>query len=381
MLQFGSKTFTTDGITVFTDHADPLQFWYLPAPVSLAHRQPDDRVDFTFIKYKSAAANSTKGGGFLMFESSLHLPKAAESKIMGILSGMVSGGEPRLTPAQFDEGKVRCIALNLEGAGGTTAQPAPEGAFRVVEAIHGAATPSLGGDNVAAFSLELSQEGAIIVEQAFEQGATPVGVVYDLKYTGLTPALHVKIEADYSRIYDHFSAGLEGQYAWFRLGIDAGFEKLVQDGAIHIEVIDYSGAGDKSEKEKWALDFFKDKLMADWFEPTLTPGQEIGGGAQPEGLDAVIERAKKLADQATGSNQASQGNNGSGSAGGSTPSDGATAATDSAAAKSKGAVAADASADSKKSQPITTTTTAPAKGNQSATATAGQRQPAALRIT
>lgn len=299
MLQFGSRTITVDGVTVFSDHADPLQFWYLPAPVSLAHRPPDNRVDFTFIKFKPAAATAgAKGGGFLMFESSLRLPKEIENKIKGELAGMVSGGEPLLTPVQFDEGKVRCIALDLEGAGGTAAQPAPPGAFRVVEAIHGATTPSLGGDNVAAFSLSLSQEGAIIVEKAFELGATPVGVIYDLKYTGLRPALHVEITADYERIYNHFSAGLEGQYAWFRIGIEAGFEKLVQEGAIQIKVIDFTGEDDKQQKEKWALDFFKEKLLADWFEPTLTPGQEKGGAAQPEGLDAVMKRAKDLAGDA-----------------------------------------------------------------------------------
>ena len=298
MLQFGSRTITVDGVTVFGDHADPLQFWYLPAPVSLAHRPPDDRVDFTFIKFKPAAASSgAKGGGFLMFQSSLRLPKQTENKILGELAGMVTGGEPRITPVLYDEGKVHCIALDLEGAGGTVAAPAPEGSFRVVEAIHGATIPSLGGDNVAAFSLSLSQEGAIIVEKAFEQGATPVGVIYELKYTGLRPALHVEITADYERIYNHFSVGLEGQYAWFRLGIEAGFEKLVQEGAIQIKVIDFTGASDKSDKEKWALDFFKENLLKDWFEPTLTPGKEIGGEAQPEGLDAVMKRAKDLADQ------------------------------------------------------------------------------------
>ena len=29
MLQFGSTTFEVDGVTVFADHADPNQFWYL----------------------------------------------------------------------------------------------------------------------------------------------------------------------------------------------------------------------------------------------------------------------------------------------------------------------------------------------------------------
>ena len=63
MLLLGSRTITVEGITVFPDHADPDQFWYLPGPVQLA-RRPDGEQEFTFIKYKPAAvAGGAKGGG------------------------------------------------------------------------------------------------------------------------------------------------------------------------------------------------------------------------------------------------------------------------------------------------------------------------------
>ena len=184
---------------------------------------------------------------------------------------------------QFDEGTVRCIAPDLEGSGGTAAQPAPPGAFRAVEAIRGASVPSLAGDNTAAFSLTLTQEGAIILEKAFSQGTTPVGVIYDLKFTGLRPALNVKITADYEKIFNHFSAGLEAQVYWVKAGIDAGFEKLVSEGVIKIEVIDFIGAEDRQDKENWALDFFKENLLSKWFEPSLTPADMEGRMAKPEG--------------------------------------------------------------------------------------------------
>ena len=148
-------------------------------------------------------------------------------------------------------------------------------------------------NETAAFSLVLDQEGAIILEKAFEQGTTPVGVIYELEYSGLTPDLHVKITADFERIYNHFSAGLEAQIYWVRAGIDAGFEKLVQDGAIKIEVIDFEGAADREAKEKWALDFFKDDLLPSGSSrPSIWASSK--GPAQPEGLDAVLDRLKKL---------------------------------------------------------------------------------------
>lgn len=283
MLIFGSKTITVDGITVFADHADPNQFWYLPGPVSLARSGSDKKAEFSFIKYKPAAvAGGAKGGGFLMFKVNLQLDPALERKILSAVSSGVRG-EPKLSAVQFDEGSVQCIALNLQGSGGTAASPAGAGTFNAVEKILGASVPSLFGDNSAAFSLTLSQEGAIIVEKAFKEGLTPVGVIYNLKFTGLRPALDVKITADFKRIYDQFSASLSGQYYFFKAGIDIGFENLVQTGAIKIEVTNYTTEGDKKEKEKWALDFFKDKLLNDWFEPTLSPGKLAGEPPQKPG--------------------------------------------------------------------------------------------------
>jgi hypothetical protein len=281
MLLLGNKTLTIENTTVFADHADPNQFWYLPRPVKFARRGTDKQVSFTFIKYKPAAvAGGAKGGGFLMFDVDLQLDPKLEQRILSKLSG-IAPDRPKLSAVPFDEGTVQCIALNLQGSGGTTASASQPGTFNAVEKILGATVPSLDATNTATFSLTLSQEGAIILEKAFERGTTPVGVLYDLKYTGMRPALDVKITADMKRVYNHFSASLSGQYYFFKLGIEAGFEKLVQEGAIKIEVVNYSSASDRAEKEKWALDFFKENLLKDWFEPTLTPGEFAGGQATP----------------------------------------------------------------------------------------------------
>ncbi|MFI8930568.1 hypothetical protein ACIG3E_23165 [Streptomyces sp. NPDC053474] len=292
MLQLGNDTFEEDGVQVLRDSADPTQFWYLPSRVSLG-TLPDGAPAFTFIRYRPAVADAgISGGGFLMFQSVVTLPAATRAKILARASGLIRGAEPRLAPAPVDTGTVRCVALNLSGPGGTTAEP-PPGAFVPVTTILGATKPSLVGDETAVFSLALSEQGATVLKQAFEKGATPVGVIYELQYSALTPDLHVEITADFERVYTHFSAGLEAQIYWLRAGIDAGFEKLVQDGAIKINVIDYDTAQDRQEKEKWALDFFKSELLSKWFEPSLDLGK-LKGADPPEGLDAVLERLKKL---------------------------------------------------------------------------------------
>ncbi|MBB5084427.1 hypothetical protein [Nonomuraea endophytica] len=286
MLQLGSQTFEVDGVTVFRDHADPDQFWYLATEVVLRTRS-DGRAAFSFLQYRPDVKDAgIEGGGFLMLETAVSLPAATRSKIMGQAQALAPN--PRLAAAPVESGSVRCLALNLEGPGGTTAPP---GAFAPVTRIMGAAKPSLVGEETAAFSLVLDEAGATILEAAFANGLTPIGVVYDLTYSALTPDLHVEITADLDRVYTHFSAGLEAQIYWLRVGIDAGFEELVANGAIKIKVIDFEGTGDQAEK--WALDFFKTDLLSKWFEPSLSLGK-LQGPTQPEGLDAIFERAKKL---------------------------------------------------------------------------------------
>ena len=136
MLVMGSKTVTVDGVTVYADHADPRQFWYLPAPVTLARR--DDVPQFTLIRYRPAVASGgVEGGGFLMREVELRLDPQTERRILGAIAPF-SDGTPRLTPVPFDSGTVQVVALNVQGGGGTNAPAPPPGAFVAVESILGA---------------------------------------------------------------------------------------------------------------------------------------------------------------------------------------------------------------------------------------------------
>lgn len=273
MLQLGTGMRTIEGVTVFPDHADENQYWYLPAQLEIARRPSDDWPQFSFIKYKRAAtAGGVEGGGFLMFTVALTLPEKIERKVRAAIPASA-----RLSAVPFDSGSVECVALNLQGPGGTTATVSDAGTFVAVQQILGARVPSLFGDNHAVFSLTLSAEGATLLESAFEQGAAPIGVIYTLTFTAMQPSLDVKITADFERIYQHFSAGLNANLQYVEVAIEAGIEELVQNGAINIEVTNYSTASDKQDQEESAIEFFTQHLLQSWFTPTLTPGSLQGG--------------------------------------------------------------------------------------------------------
>src|SRR5690606_23885042 len=250
---------------------------------------------FSFIQYKPAVAGAgIKGGGFAMFETTLKLSSSQEAAIRSRLAVEAGAVNPRLSTVMFEEGSVQCIALNLQGSGGAVAVAPPPGAFNAVENVLGATTPSLDAENRAAFSLTLSQEGSTILEQAFSDGLAPVGVLYTFAYSGMRPALDVEITADLEMIFNHFSASLEAQYQWARAGIDAAFESLKQTGAIQIKILNFTGEADEKEQEDWALSFFKDDLLAKWFEPTFTPGQLAAAAADADPLETVAKFAREM---------------------------------------------------------------------------------------
>ncbi|MFD9541896.1 hypothetical protein [Streptomyces sp. NPDC060022] len=277
MLQIGTTSLLIEGVEVFPDHADPNQFWYLPAPVALAQRE--DGPAFTLITYRPAVVEAgANGGGFLMFSTALVLAPDTEALVKSRLAERAPG-KVRLSPVPYDEGDVQCVALNAQGPGGTVAE-LPNGAFRAVETILGAAVPSLFGENTAMFSLTLSKEGAKLLKEVFRAGGTPVGVIYRLKFTALRPAVSVTITANLHRVYSELAAGLDAQIYWAHVGLEAAFQKLRQDGVIKINIHEFTTDDDNEQKIQWALDTFMNHILSKWFEPTLSPRDLPSPGAR-----------------------------------------------------------------------------------------------------
>ncbi|GGV07078.1 hypothetical protein GCM10010260_50910 [Streptomyces filipinensis] len=268
MLQLGTTSWLVDGVEVFPDHADPNQFWYLPAPVTLA--QGDQGPVFTLITWRGTPGDGDSvGGGFLMIQTALTLDPEAESRLRSRLAEHAPG-TVRLSQVPYDEGDVQCVALDVQGPGGTV-NTLPPGAFRAVETILGSAVPSLYGDNTAMFSLRLSAQGASLLKQVFAAGGTPVGVIYRLRFTALRPALSVTITANMHRVYSELAVGIDAQIYWARVGLEAAFQRLRQSGVIHIDVKEFTTDADNDQKIQWALDTFMNHVLAQWFEPSLSP--------------------------------------------------------------------------------------------------------------
>ncbi len=214
------EVFTHKGVTVFPDDEDPNLFYALPDRPRLRVENGDTifRALFWTDEARPGEDRGVAGlrGGMINFDTVLAVPPALEREILDKIrsSGVqaqrqraqaraeeelrdhrarVRGvdpssiplnvppvGVPRLGAIHFTDGKV---SLEEESSGALVAFASAGG------------KPSLIGENVAAFKLRLTDEGAAIWYRALEQNAAAIGVSYELSFPMRLPSLEIRIWA------------------------------------------------------------------------------------------------------------------------------------------------------------------------------------------
>lgn len=278
------------GLTIFKDHADPDQFYYINERPRLARN--DGVPEFVFLKYRRDITDNPSlspddkerlGGGFLAFTVDLSVDDAVFNQVKSRLAAF-AGGTPKLGPVQFRKGSVR-LSITKDAADQASAPAGTTPGVTFFEDVYGTTMPSLVGDNRATFGVMLDHEGATLMEAALRSGISPIGVIYDLEYLGLRPAFDVHVHADYHRIYTHLETefGLKGGVGPIALGVDIGlaWQKLKDEGAIKVEVINFTDDADLRRQADAAFDWFKSQLLSDFFKSSLEPPtfmRSQGGG-------------------------------------------------------------------------------------------------------
>ncbi|MFO0648801.1 MAG: hypothetical protein U0326_21350 [Polyangiales bacterium] len=284
------------GVAVFRDHASKSHFHYVPAAPRVARTA--DGPELSFVRYRedpskplAAGVAQRMGGGFLSFTVELAVERETLDAVRAALRER-GVDEPVLSPVVFTSGRavLATVAAHVPAAG----EPAPR-APEVFEVILGDTTPSLEGTERALFALALPDEAAAALGAALLRmpGPTPLGVRYELEYAGLRPALDVKVRADKKRISDSLKAGFAAgvTYQGWSLDVDVGktVQKLVQDGAIEVEVTRFSDEAEWRQSADAALEWFKQDLIQRFFAPALSPE----GGERATG-EAILNAVKAI---------------------------------------------------------------------------------------
>ena len=294
MLYLNPPYFLIDGVSIFPDHADPLQFYFLPMAPHLtlvtdpATGTPSPQIQL--IEYEGQAGT----GGFINFDVNIGVAQDLLDAVTQKLKQQANLSDtPRLSPVTFVDGSVKLLLLGAEtptpggppspgAAGGATgggtggdggAPPSP----RFVIKMQGATKPALYGANQATFSVQLDQYGATILEAALKGEMAPIAVIYSLDFVALRPAFRVHLQVDWDRVQTHIDDSFHTGFLFFSSDIEKVVDKLIENQVIILQVDTFVTEGDGgksvSDDRDRAVSEVYEMIKSTFFESSLPPPQ------------------------------------------------------------------------------------------------------------
>jgi len=302
MLYLNPPFHIIEGISLLPDHADPIQYYFMPLAPHLTLRKDAQSgqliPQFQFIKYRGRAGN----GGFLNFDVNLGVEQEVLENVRAQLKQAAKlPVTPRLAPLPLVDGSVKMLLFGartgeVPTVGDTPSVDAPsaEGAApKFVLKLDHHAKPALYGDNQAAFSVQLDQYGVSVLEKALQGEITPIGIIYSLDYWALRPAYSVRLNVDWERVQKHLEEQFGAQLFISSIEIDNVVDELVEKRAIVIEADTFVPEGEDESgiisRRDQALDEVRDMVTDAFFQPTLNPVKQ-----EKDGWDKAAEFARRM---------------------------------------------------------------------------------------
>ncbi len=289
MLLLDSRCAVLDGVSVFPDHVDPLQWYYLPPH---PHLTVIDGVPM----FQLVGFRGSRTGGLLSFDCNIGLEQAQIDALQQkIASTFDLDDKPRLAPVPPVDGTVRLIIMGTDSG-----SPEADAPF-VVKAVHNA-KPSLFNDNAASFSVLLDEAGYSIVQATLDAAILPIAVVYSLDYLALRPAYAVTLSIDWDRVQKHLDETF-GAKAWiFSSEISTVVDELDESKAIDLRADTFVPEDTEGviERRDAALAQVKAMITSAFFEPSLPPWKPDSPSGWVQDLKALGEFASQQAALAAG---------------------------------------------------------------------------------
>lgn len=285
MLYLNPPFYFINGVTLYPDHEDPLQFYFLPAAPHFTVQQDAAGTfpQFQLLKYRGQSLS----GGFLNFDCDLGLtPDALDALSRDLQHQAHLSDPPRLSPVPIVDGTVRLILLDAQTpvptppTPGVPTPPAPPPTF--VSRILQSARPSLYGDNAATFSVQLTPAGVTLMEQAMNGVMSPIGVVYELSYLALRPAYNITLKMDWDRIQKHMDEHFGVDAVFASVDIDKAVDDLKEQQAIVFQADTFVPEGEDDagviKNRDQAEAEVRDMITNTFFQPSLDPVRETKDG-------------------------------------------------------------------------------------------------------
>ncbi|NLB25210.1 MAG: hypothetical protein GX820_00805 [Bacteroidales bacterium] len=200
----------------------------------------------------------------------------------------------------WKDGSVNLIALDA-----STLNKETFGEDSFVKSIIGTNKPSLmTSDLKSIFNVRFDRMGTALINSALEgESGSVAGVLYDLKYAALRPAVDLRIWADLGRCYESVShelgAHIEFQY-YAKFSIGAEFEwltkKLEENGDLKIELLSQVEDAETKKLIDEMVKEFKESILKELFRPYVNPSTStpditnISGMAPEIGVSYIFKK-------------------------------------------------------------------------------------------
>jgi hypothetical protein len=324
MLYDNPPLYVIKGVSLYPDHEDTLQFYYLPLLPRVSSELQKDREgnrrvipQLQLILY----AGNAKAGGFLNLDVDLGIDEKRLDEIRSELKRKQKLSDlPRLAPVPWVEGTVSmkmfdAVSGEVRGTGpgdarGTGPREArgTEGEARgtagnnqFVLKISHPAKPALYGENRASFSVALSQDGASLLHQLLDPEAgnpvamTPVSITYALTYWALRPAYHARVEADWEQVHSRLAKKFQYNSLIFSADIDLAVDEMLNsqeaEKILRVDTFVPESEANKPvlDRRDQAVEELKEMITAAFFAPVANLYQE----KRPDMFDRVYDGIKR----------------------------------------------------------------------------------------
>lgn len=175
MIKIGSET-EVCGFVVFEDHLKPNVYYVIPK-VPTIRLDDNKKPVFKFIRYRNSQKEKINGG-FAIFDVEFTL---TDEERKNVINGLIKQGKanPEIGTFTVKEAKA---SLNLESISN-----------ELVEKVYNPGSPSLYGNFVTPFTVELSEEGATLFDNVMQSGeGGTVQVAYNLMTEVYVPSVTVE---------------------------------------------------------------------------------------------------------------------------------------------------------------------------------------------
>lgn len=285
MLDLAKPLGIHNDLVFYGDHELPDVVYYFPDEVKLARStgESNDIYELLFQTFHEGIVNEggiedlrKTAGSILQIGVQCKVDESRIEKAVESLKSIhVLPENLRVATPHWKDGSVNLIVLD---ASTTDASTLGEDSF--VRSVVGSHKPSLmSSDLKSIFNVRFDRRGTALVSSALDgEGGSVAGVLYDLKYTAIRPAVDLKIWADLGRCYESVSHELgvkiEFQY-YVKFSIGAEFEwltkKLEENGDLKVELLSQVEDAETKKLVDEMVKEFKESILKELFRPYVNP--------------------------------------------------------------------------------------------------------------